>query len=143
MKKLLFIAVALALAMPSLAYAKCKEPASVELKPGMKVVAQWRGDNWWLAKIDSITKRGRFNVIYSDQTTGSNKKKDQVVYYIYEKSGTNPPCFQPGDRVIAQWKGDSWWKARIDEIKGNKAYITYSDGEKGERKLTEMVRDTW
>ena len=50
---------------------------------------------------------------------------------------------KPGDKVVAQWKGDSWWKARITKITGDSADITYSDGEKGTRKLTDMVRDPW
>ncbi|MFA4874351.1 MAG: hypothetical protein WC690_03325 [bacterium] len=144
MKKLLLLLVAVAVAVPALARAdQCKEPEKASLKPGMKVVAQWQGDNWWLAKIASINKKGLFNVTYSDNTKGSNKKQDQVAYYIYDKSGTPPPCFKEGDKVVAQWKGDSWWKARITKIDGSNADITYSDGEKGKRKLTDMVRDPW
>lgn len=143
MKKILVILVAAAIAIPSLALAqKCGEPKDVKLKPGMKVVAQWQGDSWWLAKIDSI-KKGKINVTYSDMTKGRNKNPDQVAYYIYEKRGTTPPCFKVGDKVVAQWKGDNWWKAKITRIKDNKADITYSDGEKGTRLLTEMVRDPW
>lgn len=143
MKKFLVALVVLAVALPALAAAEqCKEPAKVDLKTGMKVVAQWQGDNWWLAKINSINKNGLFNVTYSDNTKGANKKKDQVAYYIYNDTQT-PPCFKEGDRVIAQWKGDSWWKARITRISGNSVDITYSDGEKGTRKLTDMVRDPW
>jgi len=143
MKKLLMVLVVMAVALPALVLAQqCKEPDKVDLKPGMKVVAQWQGDNWWLAKINAINK-GRFNVTYSDNTKGMNKKKEQVAYYIYDKSGTPPPCFKEGDKVVAQWKGDSWWKARIEKIKGSDADITYSDGEKGTRKLTDMVRDPW
>ncbi len=144
MKRFLAFLVVAAFMLPAVAGAqKCKEPERVDLRPGMKVVAQWQGDNWWLAKIDSISKKGIANVTYSDNTKGTNKKKDQIAYYIYERSGTPPPCFKDGDKVIAQWKGDSWWKARIDRIKGNKADITYSDGEKGTRRLTDMVRDPW
>lgn len=144
MKRLLAVMVMAAFAVPALVLAEqCKEPAKVDLKTGMKVVAQWQGDNWWLAKISSINKNGLINVTYSDNTKGSGKKKDQVAYYIYGDPGTPPPCFKEGDKVVAQWKGDSWWKARIDKIDGNKADITYSDGEKGTRKLTDMVRDPW
>lgn len=144
MKKFLAVLVVLAVAVPALALAdQCKEPEKAQLKTGMKVVAQWQGDNWWLAKIDSIDKSGRINVTYSDNTKGKNKNKDQIAYYIYEKSGTPPPCFKEGDKVVAQWKGDSWWKARITKISGNDVDITYSDGEKGTRKLTDMVRDPW
>lgn len=143
MKKILFVLLVAMLIVPSLALAqKCQEPGKTELKPGMKVVAQWQGDSWWLAKIDNISK-GRFNVTYSDMTKGKNKNKDQVAFYIYENSGTPPPCFKVGDKVVAQWKGDNWWKATITSIKGDKANITYSDGEKGTRKLTDMIRDPW
>jgi hypothetical protein len=142
MKKILFVLLVAALALPSVVLAqKCEEPGKVTLKPGMKVVAQWQGDSWWLAKIDNISK-GRYNVTYSDNTKGKNKGKDQIAYYIYENT-SKPPCFKEGDKVIAQWKGDNWWKATITSIKGDKANITYSDGEKGTRKLTEMVRDPW
>jgi len=144
MKKILVMLVMAAFVVPALALAEqCKEPAKASLKTGMKVVAQWSGDNWWLAKISSINKNGLINVTYSDNTKGSGKKQDQVAYYIYGDPGTLPPCFKDGDKVVAQWKGDSWWKARIDRINGDKADITYSDGEKGTRKLTEMVRDPW
>ncbi len=143
MKKILFVLIAAVLAVPAVAMAeKCAEPAKADLKAGTKVVAQWQGDSWWLAKIDSVNK-GRYNVTYSDQTKGRNKTKDQVAYYIYADSQTPPPCFKTGDKVIAQWKGDNWWKAEITSIKGDKADITYSDGEKGTRKLTDMVRNPW
>jgi hypothetical protein len=144
MKKFLTVLVVAAFMLPTLAHAEqCKEPEKVSLKTGMKVVAQWRGDNWWLAKISSIDKKGLVNVTYSDNTKGSNKKQDQIAPYIYATPGTQPPCFKEGDKVVAQWKGDSWWKARIEKINGNSAEITYSDGEKGTRKLTDMVRDPW
>ena len=144
MKKFLLVLIVVAIAVPSLALAqKCEEPTSVKLKPGMKVVAQWQGNSWWLAKIDSINRKGKINVTYSDMTKGKNKNPDQVAYYIYAKRGTKPPCFKVGDKVVAQWKGDNWWKANITKIRGNKANITYSDGEKGTRNLTDMVRDPW
>jgi hypothetical protein len=144
MKKYIVALVVAVVALPALCRAEqCKEPDKVSLKTGMKVVAQWQGDNWWLAKIDSIDKKGRINVTYSDNTRGTNKTPSQVASYLYEKSGTPPPCFKAGDKVVAQWKGDSWWKARINAIKGNEADITYSDGEKGTRQLTDMVRDPW
>ncbi|MBN1283414.1 MAG: hypothetical protein JXA24_06560 [Proteobacteria bacterium] len=143
MKKLLAMLVAAAFALPVLAQAeKCKEPEKTDLKAGMKVVAQWQGDSWWLAKIDSIGKNGLIDVTYSDNTRGRNKRQDQVARYIYSDTSA-PPCFKEGDKVVAQWKGDNWWKARIDRIEGDKAKITYTDGEKGTRKLTEMVRDPW
>lgn len=144
MKKLLVVLVVAAIAWPAFARAQqCNEPEKVPLKPGMKVVAQWQGDNWWLAKISSINKNGTINVIYSDNTKGAGKKPDRIAYYIYDKPGTPPPCFKEGDKVVAQWQGDSWWKARITAIRGNEAGITYSDGEKGTRKFTDMVRDPW
>lgn len=144
MKRWLVVLTVVVVAAPVLALAQqCKEPAKVGIKPGMKVVAQWQGDNWWLAKVDSIGKNGQINVTYSDMTKGVNKKPDQIAYYLYEKAGTPAPCFKEGDKVVAQWKGDSWWKARIDAITGDKANVTYSDGEKGTRKLTDMVRDPW
>lgn len=144
MKKILFVLLVAAFVAPAVTMAadKCQEPKSADLKAGTKVVAQWQGDSWWLAKIDSVNK-GLYNVTYSDNTKGKNKKKDQVAYYIYSNSGTMPPCFKEGDSVIAQWKGDNWWKATITSIKGDKADVTYSDGEKGTRLLTQMVRDPW
>ena len=143
MKKILFVFLVAALAVPTLALAdKCQEPGSAVLKPGTKVVAQWQGDSWWLAKIDTVSK-GRYNVTYSDQTKGRNKSKDQIAYYLYSNAQALPPCFKEGDKVIAQWKGDNWWKATITSIKDDKADVTYSDGEKGTRKLTDMVRNPW
>jgi hypothetical protein len=144
MKRALMVLVALAVALPAFALAdECREPQKTELKTGMKVVAQWQGDNWWLAKIDSMDKSGKINVTYSDNTKGKSKKPDQIAYYLYGKPGVLPPCFKEGDKVVAQWKGDSWWKAKINKIDGSKADITYSDGEKGTRRLTDMVRDPW
>ncbi len=134
MKKMLLVI--LALAIPATVMAECKEPPKADLKTGMKVVAQWQGDNWWVAKIDSI-KNGKINVTYSDNTKGKNKNTWDVLPY---PNANAVPCFKKGDQVVSKWKNDSWWVAKIDKIDGNYANVTYSDGEKGRHTLSEMVR---
>lgn len=135
MKKALFAV--LISVVPTLVHAQnCKEPEKKALAPGMKVVAQWSGDNWWVAHITSIRK-GLINVLYSDNTRGTGKHTWDIVPY---PDNDVTPCFKPGDKVVSAWKGDSWWKASIDTINGASADVTYSDGEKGNHRLSDMVR---
>lgn len=119
--------------------AKCSEPAKKQLIAGMKIVAKWRGDNWWVGKIDAV--KGEFiEVTFADNTKAIKKANEVVphpdVLYPYNQ----PPCFKAGDIVVSVWRGNSWWKAKIDKVTGDIAEVTYVDGEKGIHKFNEMVR---
>lgn len=141
-KIMIAVAIVMTLAVASNAWAQCKQPAKGKVTTGIKVVAQWQGDNWWVGTVKAIGKDGNFDVLYSDNTWGRGKRPYDVIPHpdeLYSKS--QPPCFKKGDGVVAKWRGDSWWRATVDSIAGNMANITYSDNTKGKVKLSEMVPD--
>ncbi len=118
--------------------AACTPPPKVELKAGSKVVAQWQGNNWWVAKIDAV--KGEFyEITYSDNTKGIKKAAEIVAHPEVLYTGTTKPCIKAGDKVVSAWRGDSWWTATVDKVTEDIAEITYSDGEKGLHHLNEMV----
>lgn len=132
----------LAFVVASNASAKCKQPPKPKITIGMKVYAQWQGNNWWVGTVKSRDESGNFRVLYSDKTWGDNKRPYDVIPHpdeLYTKN--NPPCFKKGDGVIAKWRGDSLWRATVDSVAGNMANITYSDKTKGKVRLSEMVPD--
>lgn len=141
-KVLMAAAILSVLAMASNAQAQCKQPEKGKVSNGMKVVAQWQGDNWWVGTVKSIKKNGNIDVLYSDNTWGKDKRPYDVIPNpdeLYTRDSR--PCFKKGDGVVAKWRNDSWWRATVTSVEGNQANITYSDNEKGNVKLTEMVPD--
>lgn len=141
-KMLVVVLVLSVLAVASNAGAECKQSEKGKVTNGMKIVAQWQGDNWWLGRVKAIRKNGNIDVQYSDNTWGKNKRPYDVIPSsdeLYNKDSR--PCFKDGDGVVAKWNGDSWWRATIDDISGNQANVTYSDNTKGKVKLTDMVPD--
>ncbi|MFH0799254.1 MAG: hypothetical protein V2A66_03630 [Pseudomonadota bacterium] len=146
MKKRMLVAMlvcaAALFAFAQAANADCKQPTKKKLTVGMKVVAQWKSDNWWVAKITSIKKNGNIDVTFSDGEKGRDKRPYDVIPHPNELySSDSPPCFKNGDGVVSKWSNDSWWRATIDNINGDSASITYSDKTKGTHKLKEMVPD--
>lgn len=121
------------------ACSNCKEPAKVELKPGMKVVASWQGNSWWVGTIDSISGDD-VNLTYSDNTKGVKNKSLVLPHPTVQYTDGKPCCFKAGDKVVAKWKNDNWWVATIDKVEKGNADVTYSDGEKGIQKTTDIVR---
>lgn len=119
--------------------APCKEPVKKTLTVGMKVVAQWMGDNWWVAKVMSI-KGENVDVTYTDGEKATRKKSLVIPHPEVQNAGGLPPCLKPGDRIVAKWRNDSWWLASVDKIEGNKVDMTYSDNTKGIQKITDLVR---
>lgn len=118
---------------------ECKDPQPVSLAVGQKVVASWRGNNWWIAEITAI-KGDYIEITYSDKTTGIKKKNEVLPHPDFLYAGGIIPCLKIGDSVVSVWQGDSWWVAKIDKVTEDIAEITYSDGEKGIHKLNEMVK---
>ncbi len=137
MNKLLLSIIALALAVT--ACSNCKEPAKMELKPGMKVVASWQGSSWWVATIDGISGDD-VTLTYSDNTKGVKNKSLVLPHPDVQYTSGKPCCFKPGDKVVAKWKHDNWWVGTIDKVGKNTANITYSDGEKGIQNTMDIVR---
>ncbi len=121
------------------ACSNCKEPAKMDLKPGMKVVASWQGNSWWVGTIDSIDG-DNVNLTYSDKTNGVKNKSLVLPHPTVQYTDGKPCCFKPGDKVVAKWKNDNWWVATIDKVEKDEASVTYSDGEKGTQKTTDIVR---
>lgn len=136
MKKILAIAV---LAGCIAACSNCKEPAKAELAPGMKVVASWQGNSWWVGTVDSITGDD-VNLTYSDATKGVKNRSLVLPHPSVQYTSGKPACFKTGDKVVAKWKNDNWWLATIDKVEKNKAHVTYSDGEKGIQDTMDIVR---
>lgn len=130
-----FVVIAFAIA----ACSNCKEPAKVELAPGMKVVASWQGNSWWVATVDSISGDD-VNLTYSDKTTGVKNKSLVLPHPSVQYTDGKPCCFKAGDKVVAKWKNDNWWVGTIDKVEKDKAHVTYSDGEKGIQNTTDIVR---
>jgi hypothetical protein len=138
----LLVCAAVSLAFAQAARADCKQPEKKKLVQGMKVVAQWKGDNWWVGKVTAIKKDGNIDVTYSDNEKGRDKRPYDVIPHPDEIYGKDsPPCFKAGDGVVSKWSGDSWWRATIDSVSGDSASVTYSDNTKGTHKLKEMVPD--
>lgn len=137
MIKKLFSLLAITIAIS--ACSNCKEPAKIDLKSGMKVVASWQGNSWWLGTIDSIDG-DTVNLTYSDNTKGVKNKTLVLPAPSVQYADGKPCCFKPGDHVVAKWKNDNWWVATIDKIDKDQADVTYSDGEKGVQKTTDIVR---
>lgn len=129
----------LAIALAVTACSNCKEPAPVELKPGMKVVASWQGNSWWVGTIDSIIGDD-INLTYSDNSKGVKNKSLVLPHPTVQYIDGKPCCFKTGDKVVAKWKNDNWWVATIDKVEKGNADVTYSDGEKGIQKTTDIVR---
>lgn len=135
-KKLLGV---LVLALALSACSNCKEPAKVELKPGMQVVASWQGNSWWVATVDSIDG-DNVNLTYSDKTKGVKNKSLVVPHPTVQYTSGKPCCFKTGDKVVAKWKNDNWWVGTIDKVEKDRANVTYSDGEKGIQSTMDIVR---
>lgn len=117
----------------------CAEPKPVAVAAGMKVVAAWQGNNWWVAKVDAING-DQISVTYSDNTKGQQPTAKVIVHPEVLYINGKPCCFKAGDKVVAKWRNDSWWVATIDKVDGANANVTYSDGEKGVQRLLDMVR---
>ncbi len=119
----------------------CKDAVKPPIKEGMKVVSQWSGDNWWVAKVDKISGENA-DVTYSDNQKGL-KKVAQIVPHpeVFYTSGL-PPCLKAGDKVVSKWRNDSWWLGTIDKVDAanENCDITYTDGEKGLQKCKDMVK---
>lgn len=129
----------LAIAIAITACSTCKEPAKIELKHGMKVVASWQGNSWFVGTIDSISGDD-VNLTYSDKTQGIKNKSLVLPHPTVQYTSGKPCCFKPGDKVVAKWKNDNWWVATIDKVEKGKAEVTYADGEKGVQLTTDIVR---
>lgn len=117
----------------------CQEPAKKPLAVGMKVVAQWMGDNWWVARIDAISG-DNVDVTYSDGEKGIRKKNMVIPHPEVQNVKGLPPCFKSGDRIVSKWRSDSWWVATVDKVEGVNVDVNYSDNTKGIQKITDMVR---
>lgn len=117
---------------------QCKDHAPVTLTAGMKVVSQWKGDNWWVATIDKING-DYYEVTFSDGEKGIKKAGEVVAHPDVLYVDGVPPCLKAGDKVVSAWQKDSWWKATVDKVSGDIIELTYSDGEKGLHKSKEMV----
>lgn len=117
----------------------CQDPSSVPLTVGMKVVAQWQNDNWWVGTIDTINQDD-VGIVYADQTRGMKKRSEVLPHPDVLYTPGAVPCLKAGETVIAVWKDNSWWKATIDRITNDTVELTYSDGEKGTHTVREMVR---
>lgn len=127
------------LAIAITACSNCKEPAKIGLKPGMKVVASWQGNSWWVGTIDSIAGDD-INITYSDGTKGVKNKSLVLPHPSVQYPDGKPCCFKPSDKVVAKWKNDNWWAATIDSVEKNKADVTYSDGETATQLTTDIIR---
>lgn len=121
------------------ACSNCKEPATINLKPGMKVVASWQGNSWWVGTVDALDG-DNVSLTYSDTTKGVKNKTLVLPHPTVQYTDGKPCCFKPGDKVVAKWKNDNWWVATIDKVEKDKAEVTYSDGEKGTQLTTDIVR---
>lgn len=119
----------------------CKDPAKIAIKEGMRVVAQWSGDNWWVAKVDKISGEN-VDVTYSDNQKGLKKIAQMVPYPEALYTSGLPPCIKAGDKVVSKWRHDSWWLGTIDKVDATieNCDITYTDGEKGLQKCKDMVK---
>lgn len=117
----------------------CKEPEKKALASGMKVVGHRQGGQWGVAHIDAITG-DQVQVTYADEKKMTQKMAEILPHPEVLYTGGTVPCFKPGDSVVSVWKGATWWDAKIEQINGDQASLTYSDGEKGTHKLVEMVR---
>lgn len=137
MHRIVFSLTIFALALT--ACSDCKEPAKVDLKPGMRVVASWQGNSWWVGTIDTITGDD-VNLTYSDNTKGVKNKSLVLPHPDVQYTSGKPCCFKPGDKVVAKWKNDNWWVATVDKAEKGKANLTYSDGEKGIQNTKDMIR---
>jgi len=120
---LCILVAAVAVSISTLSWAACKKP-SVEIKPGMKVIAAIAGPNWGVSKVESVDKK-TINVKDADGGLGSLGKKDVVPHPSVLYHGDVKPCFNTGDKVLAKAQGSTWRIATIGKIDGDKADITF------------------
>jgi len=121
------------------ACSNCQEPAKMDLAPGMKVVASWQGNSWWVATIDSISGDD-VSLTYADGEKGVENKSLVIPHPEVQYTSGKPCCFKAGDKVVAKWKNNNWWVATIDSVQKDTANVTYSDGEKGIQSTKDIVR---
>lgn len=141
MKKIIlaFLLVLIPLSVSAEEKVKCAEPDKKDLAAGMKIVAQWKGDNWYVGTVKK--KTGEFiEVTYTDNTSGIKKAGQVVAHPDVLYPNKVAPCFKSGDMVVSTWKGNSWWKGKVDKVTADIVELTYSDGEKGIHRVYEMVR---
>lgn len=117
----------------------CQEPQKKQIAAGTKVVAAWRGNNWWIANVENISGDVA-SLTYSDGEKGTRKIAEMKPHPSLLYSNNAAPCWKAGDKVVAKWQGDSWWVATINKIDGDNVSLTYADGEKGVQKAWDMVR---
>ncbi len=139
MKRIIaFLAAAMVVTAFAFAAAAACELPTVELKPGMKVIAALAGPNWAVARVDAI-KGAQVMVKFSDGGLGSLGKGEVVAHpSVLHRTG-DVPCFQAGARVIAPAQGDTWRFATVLSVTGEKAEVKFADGKKRELKLTELA----
>lgn len=118
---------------------QCKDHAPPTLAAGMKVVAQWKGENWWVGTLDKING-DTYEVTFSDGEKGIKKAGEVIAHPDVFYADGMAPCLKAGDKVVATWQKDSWWKATVDKVSNDIVELTYADGEKGVHKAMEMVR---
>lgn len=126
-------------AQAPVAAAACQDPAAKQIAVGMKVVAPWKGDNWWVAKVDKIDGT-IVAVTFSDGEKGARPLSQLVPHPEVLYAPGTVPCLKVGDKVVSTWKGDSWWTGTLTAVNGTMADIAYSDGEKGKHLLNQMVK---
>ncbi len=53
-------------------------------------------------------------------------------------------AYQPGDWVLAQWKGDEYWfPGLVERVEGNRVTVAYDDGTRETRPVNQVRPYNW
>lgn len=118
----------------STSLAQCSDPPPHEFTIGEKVVADRDGPLFSWAIVTGIN--GDYvSLKFPDGGTGDLRHK-----YVAHAPAATPPCYQVGDRVVAQQDKTHWKEARITSLTGTGATVSFVDGASATKTFSEIVR---
>ncbi len=134
MKRILLVLVIAMTATSAYAANFCVEPSKEPFKVGEKVIADKDGPTFSIATVDGIN--GEYvSIKFPDGGTGNLRTR-----YVAHMPANVPPCYSPGDKVVAQVDKVIWREGRIAELTDSGAAVEFVDGSKATKKFSEIVR---